>query len=206
MEKLQNYLYENYNKVVILVLVCIMTLGTAIYLTFPKARALLTYNEIISAAGGTEAVEKQNKSADDLFDTSSNTGDNTANIVDTDEYKEKEFQIQWMQNRIAQLDNKVTFIICTNVTDFFSAYEAYSQIPNPANLEKIKAYMTDEYYNEFKTQKTKEGVYLLDSIWYADLDKKTVAVCTQLKDGRYILFDYVNDEQKGWQINGMTEL
>lgn len=204
MEKLQNYLYENYNKVVILVLVCIMTLGTAIYLTFPKARALLTYNEIISAAGGTEAVEKQNRSADDLF--YANTEDNTTNIVDTDEYKEKEIQIQWMENRITQLENKMTFNITTNVTDFFDAYTAYSQIPNPANLEKLKEYMTDEYYNEFKTQNVSEGVYLLDNIWYANLDKDTVSVCTQIKEGKYILFDYINDEQKGWQINGMTEL
>ena len=78
----------------------------------------------------------------------------------------------------------------------------------PANLEKLKKYVTDDYYDStFKTSEVKEQMYTISYIRFADFDKDTISAFVRIKntDDMYIL-SYINVDSKGWLINNIQKV
>lgn len=208
-DKLQLYLYEHFKGVIVMILACIFTLCTSVYLIVPVVTNIIKCNQIIDSVGGEESIVKKSNSTStgNLFE---NANDNTAptSFVDTEEYKEKQKEVSKMEKRIEDLNNDLMITLNKSANDFFVEYTEYAMSQTPANLEKLKKYVTDDYYDStFKLSEVKQQMYTVSYIRFADFDKDTISAFVRIKNTNemYIL-SYINVDSKGWLINNIQEV
>lgn len=199
--KTKELLQNHYKKVIIGIIICLMVIGTAIYLIIPNIKTLITYNEILTASGVEEVTGTQEQ---DLFEQSNNT--NSESLVNAEEYKEKQAEIEAMEKRIDAIDNFLTVTLTDCASNFMDAYTKYSSTQNPANLEKLQSFMTEEYSKEFGNADVTEGNYLAYTMWFADLDKDVVSVYVETRAGNAFILQYIDSNIKGWLVCGMEQV
>lgn len=200
--------FTNHIKGVILfALACIMTICTAIYLSVPCIQSMNTYNQIIEDVGGEENIKKSSvqSEGDDVFSKAENSQNTDAiTYADTDEYKEKQEKIDKKAERYRELKSDLMLTINKNISDFFIAFTEYSQLQTSTNLEKLKQYVTDDFYeNQLKSLSVKKDVYQLSYVRFADFDKEPILAFVEMKNTckRYIL-SYVKEDNE-WVISNI---
>lgn len=199
--KAQELLQNHYKKAIVGILICLMVIGTAIYLNIPNIKTLMTYNEILVASGVEEVSATQEQ---DLFEQSNNTS--SESLVDAEEYEEKQAEIENMEKRIDAIDNFLTVTLTDCASNFMDAYTKYSSTQNPANLETLQSFMTEEYSKEFGNADVTEGNYLAYTMWFADLDKDVVSVYVETRAGNSFILQYTESDNKGWLLCGIEQV
>lgn len=199
--KAQELLQNHYKKAIVGILICLMVIGTAIYLNIPNIKTLMTYNEILTASGVEEVSATQEQ---DLFEQSNNTS--SESLVDAEEYEEKQAEIENMEKRIDAIDNFLTVTLTDCASNFMDAYTKYSSTQNPANLETLQSFMTEEYSKEFGNADVTEGNYLAYTMWFADLDKDVVSVYVETRAGNSFILQYTESDNKGWLLCGIEQV
>lgn len=199
--KAQELLQNHYKKAIVGILICLMVIGTAIYLNIPNIKTLMTYNEILTASGVEEVSATQEQ---DLFEQSNNTS--SESLVDAEEYKGKQAEIENMEKRIDAIDNFLTVTLTDCASNFMDAYTKYSSTQNPANLETLQSLMTEEYSKEFGNADVTEGNYLAYTMWFADLDKDVVSVYVETRAGNSFILQYTESDNKGWLLCGIEQV
>ena len=117
-EKLHDILYAHYNGVLITLLACVMVIGTAIVITIQPMQTLISCQNIINEVGEDKVAGYQKSTGpSDLFDNQKET-----TYKDTNEYKEKQSEIDWMNKRINEIDNHLMTTLTRAVSDFADAY------------------------------------------------------------------------------------
>lgn len=125
---------------------------------------------------------------------------------DTNEYKEKQSEIDWMNKRINEIDNHLMTTLTRAVSDFADAYTSYSLVQNPANKEALSQYTTDDFYKDLCDRKVKKDNYLAYNCWFADFDKDTVHIFCETRDGLSYTVSLVETDTTGWRVNGFDIL
>lgn len=209
--KIKIFLTNHIKGVMLFALVCVMTFCTAIYMIVPLVQSLNTYNQIIDDVGGEEKIaELTSQSEDNDLFSKAEISQNTAPTIyaDTDEYKEKQSEIDFKAERYRELKSDLMLTINKNITDFFIAYTEYSQLQTSTNLKKLKQYVTDDFYeNHLKCASVKKDIYQLNYVRFADFDKDPILAFVEIKnsDKKYIL-SYVEQENKGWVISNIQSV
>lgn len=210
LEKLRTYLKEHFKGVIVMIIACILTLCTSVYLMVPMVTNIIECNQIIDSVGGEESITPKSAtvSNESLFENGNIDNTYPTSVVDTEEYKEKQKEISKIEKRIEDLNDDLMITLNKSVSDFFVDYTEYAMSQTPANLEKLKKYVTDDYYDStFKTSEVKEQMYTISYIRFADFDKDTISAFVRIKntDDMYIL-SYINVDSKGWLINNIQKV
>lgn len=201
-EKLHDILYAHYNGVLITLLACVMVIGTAIVITIQPMQTLISCQNIINEVGEDKVAGYQKSTGpSDLFDNQKET-----TYKDTNEYKEKQSEIDWMNKRINEIDNHLMTTLTRAVSDFADAYTSYSLVQNPANKEALSQYTTDDFYKDLCDRKVKKDNYLAYNCWFADFDKDTVHIFCETRDGLSYTVSLVETDTTGWRVNGFDIL
>lgn len=212
LSKIQDYLSEHIKGTFLLVIVCILTLCTAVSMLIPSISNLTKYNQIIESLGGEKNIvfQKETTSSEkqDIFAVAENKNSTSpTKITDTKEYQASQDEIQKKQRRINDLDNDLMITVYKSASDFFVNYNEYITTQTPVNLERMKQFMTDKYYDDtFKYSSPEKDVCIVECIRFADFDKDTILAYVQLKNSKIFLLSYVNDSSKGWVINKIQKI
>lgn len=201
-EKLHDILYAHYNGVLITLLACVMVIGTAVVITVQPMQTLISCQNIIDAVGEDKVAEYQKSTGpSDLFDNQKET-----TYKDTNDYKEKQSEIDWMNKRKNEIDNHLMTTLTRAVSDFADAYTSYSLVQNPANQKELSTYTTGDFYEELCDRKVNKGNYLAYNCWFADFDKGTVSVYCETREGLSYIVSLVETDTTGWRVSGFDIL
>lgn len=205
-EKLHDFFYVHYKGTIIAVMCCLMVISTAVCVSVKPVMTVINCQSIINEVGEDKitAAQKSDQSATgatkstDLFDD--NTKETT--YKDTEEYKDKKNEIDWMNSRMQELGNHLMTTLTREVSDFTDAYTQYSLVQNPANQESLSKYTTDDFYSQLCDRSTKKDNYVPYNCWFADFDKSTVRAYCETREGLSYIVALTESTNTGWRVSG----
>lgn len=202
-ERFKNFLYVHYKMVFLLLAACVMTLGTAIVTTVPIAKNVFYYREIIDAVGGEDKITELT-SEKDMFSANTDVDSNTQSIAytNTPDYISRQENIAKMEARTKDLKNDLKVVLSKRISSFFSEYSHYHESQTNENLNKLKAYVTNDLFETMiKPTHLVDFSSLVDLTLFSELDKETVQAYIIMRNvnTRYVI-DLIETED-GWRLS-----